>query len=307
MIDVSIIFVNYNTTKLLKECLESVKKQIIGVNYEVVIVDNDSNTENKEGLKELSSEYKVVLSDENLGFGRANNLGATYASGKYLFLLNTDTVLVNNAIKILFDYIESDPECGVVGVNMFDKDHKPYHSYLRFLPSIKAMIKDEILPSKYSYYRNLDNYNFNKTDSPLEVGYITGAAFMISKKIFDELGGFDKDFFLYCEETELCARVKKSGYKIINVPQAEIIHYEGASMVTTEDFNARRYSLMNGRSQFLYYKKVYGKRYPSKYYWLKKISITTRRNKISNYKEKLEILKDEYKTWKLSENRNKLS
>lgn len=301
MIDVSIIFVNYNTTKLLKECLDSVKKQTFGVNYEVIIVDNDSNTENKEGLKELSGEYKVVLSDENLGFGRANNLGATFASGKYLFLLNTDTVIINNAIKILFDYIESDPECGVVGGNLLDKDHKPYHSYLRFLPSIKAMIKDEILPSKYSYYRNLDDYNFNKTSKPIEVGFVVGAAFMISKKIFDELGGFDKDFFLYCEECELCARVKKFGYKIVNVPQAEIIHYEGASMVITEDFNARRYALMNGRSQFLYYKKVYGKRSPSKYYWLKKISITTRRNKISNHKEKLEILKDEYKAWKKSE------
>lgn len=303
MIDVSIIFVNYNTTKLLKECLESVKEQTIGINYEVIIVDNDSNVENKAELKELSEKYKVVLSDENLGFGRANNLGATYANGKYLFLLNTDTVLVNNAIKILFDYIESNPECGVVGGNMLNKDMKPYHSYLRFLPNIKAIIKDEILPSKFSYYRNLDNYNYNKTDAPLEVGYITGAAFMIRKELFDKVGGFDKDFFLYCEECELCARVKKIGYSIINVPQASIIHYEGASMQTDEDFNAWRYAQMNGRSQFLYFKKVFGKTYPFRYYWLKKIATITRRKKIKYSKEKLQILKDEYKAWKLSEKR----
>lgn len=303
MIDVSIIFVNYNTTKLLKECLESVNEQTIGINYEVIIVDNDSNVENKAELKELSEKYKVVLSDENLGFGRANNLGATYATGKYLFLLNTDTVLVNNAIKILFDYIESNPECGVVGGNMLNKDMKPYHSYLRFLPNIKALIKDEILPSKFSYYRNLENYNYNKTDAPLEVGYITGAAFMIRKELFDKVGGFDKDFFLYCEECELCARVKKIGYRIINVPQASIIHYEGASMQTDEDFNAWRYAQMNGRSQFLYFKKVFGKTYPFRYYWLKKIATITRRKKIKYSKEKLQILKDEYKAWKLIEKR----
>lgn len=301
MIDVSIIFVNYNTTKLLKECLDSVKKQTIGVNYEVIIVDNDSNTENKEGLKELSSEYMVVLSNENLGFGRANNLGATYASGKYLFLLNTDTVLVNNAIKILFDYIESDPECGVVGGNMLDISNNLTYSYSKFLPSIKTMIRDEILPSRFSYYRKIENFTYNKTNSPIEVGFIIGAAFMISKELFDKVGGFDKDFFMYCEETELCARIKKAGYKMINVPQAKIIHYEGASIPSNGAFNAKQYSLKCGRSQFLYFKKVYGKKYPAKYYHWRKLSIMSRFFKDKHYKEKIKILNSEFKKWKKSE------
>lgn len=301
MIDVSIIFVNYNTTKLLKECLDSVKKQTIGVNYEVIIVDNDSNTENKEGLKELDNEYKVVLSNENLGFGRANNLGATYATGKYLFLLNTDTVLVNNAIKILFDYIESNPECGVVGGNMFDRDYNLTYSYSKLFPSIKTMIRDEILPSKFSYYRKIENFTYNKTNSPIEVGFIIGAAFMISKELFDKVGGFDKDFFMYCEETELCARVKKAGYKMINVPQAKIIHYEGASMASDAAFNAKQYSLKCGRSQFLYFQKVYGNKYPAKYYHWRKLSIMSRFFKDKHYKEKIKILNNEYSAWKKNE------
>lgn len=301
MVDVSIIFVNYNTTKLLKECLESVKEQTVGINYEVIIVDNDSNAENKEGLKELSNEYKVVLSDDNLGFGRANNLGATYAGGKYLFLLNTDTVLVNNAIKILFDYIESNPECGVAGANMLDRNYNLTYSYSRLLPSIKTMIRDEILPSKFSYYRNIDNFTYNKTDIPLEVGFIIGAAFMISKELFNKVGGFDKDFFMYCEETELCARIKKAGYKMINVPDARIIHYEGASMASDAEFNAKHYSLKCGRSQFLYFKKVYGNKYPAKYFHWRKLSIMSRSFKDKHYKDKIKILKSEYKAWKISE------
>lgn len=301
MIDVSIIFVNYNTTELLKECLESVKEQTVGVNYEVIIVDNDSNAENKEGLKELSDVYKVVLSDENLGFGRANNLGATYASGKYLFLLNTDTVLVNNAIKILFDYIESNSECGVAGANMLDRDHNLTYSYSRLLPSIKTMIRDEILPSKFSYYRNIDSFTYNKTDTPLEVGFIIGAAFMISKELFNKVGGFDKDFFMYCEETELCARIKKAGYKMINVPDARIIHYEGASITSDAEFNARHYSLKCGRSQFLYFKKVYGNKFPAKYFHWRKFSIMSRFFKDKYYKDKIKILNSEYKAWKASE------
>lgn len=301
MIDVSIVFVNYNTTKLLKDCLESVNEQTVGINYEVIIVDNDSNVENKAGLKELSEKYKVVLSDENLGFGRANNLGATFASGKYLFLLNTDTVLFNNAIKILFDYIESNPECGVAGANMLDRNNNLTYSYSRLLPSIKTMIKDEILPSKFSYYRNLDNFTYNKTDAPLEVGFIIGAAFMISKELFDKVGGFDKDFFMYCEETELCARIKKAGYKMINVPDARIIHFEGASMASDAEFNAKHYSLKCGRSQFLYFKKVYGSKYPAKYFHWRKLSIMSRFFKDKHYKDKIKILNSEYKAWKKSE------
>lgn len=306
MIDVSIIFVNYNTAKLLTDCLESVKEKTKDINYEIIIVDNASNAENKELLERLVDDYKVVFSDENLGFGRANNLGVTYAKGKYLFLLNTDTLLINNAVKELYDHMEATPDCGVVGGNLYDGKGNPCHSYLLFMPSIKMIVKNEILPWKFSYPAHNPNYYFNASDGAIEVGYVTGADLMIRKDVFDKVNGFDSEFFMYCEESELCNRVRKSGYKIMSCPSSRITHFEGSSTNLDKTiFNEIQYAMKNGRSQFLYYKKVYGHKFVSKYYWTKKFAILARFYRNKDYKKQLNVLKKEYIKWKNNEKYNK--
>ena len=113
-IDVSVIIVNYNTLELTKQCVESLKAKTKGIQYEIIIVDNASNDGSQEYFRNDES-IIYIYNKENLGFGRANNIGYRHSSGKYIFLLNSDTILENNAIKIFFDFMEQNPGIGCAG------------------------------------------------------------------------------------------------------------------------------------------------------------------------------------------------
>jgi hypothetical protein len=129
--DVSIIIVNYNTSELLKDCINSVLKKTQNVKYELIVIDNASSDCSIKMMKNEFPSIKLIESKENLGFGRANNLGARYATGKYLLLLNTDTLLINNAINILFDFMEKDTKQTIAacGGNLYNLDRTENYSY----------------------------------------------------------------------------------------------------------------------------------------------------------------------------------
>ena len=240
--DVSIIIVNYNTKALTKQCLQSVYKKTHDIDYEIIVVDNASIDGSQEMLRSEFPNVKLIENTENLGFGRANNLGAKSAKGKYLFLLNSDTILLNNAVKILADFMDNHSKCGICGGNLFDVDRNPTLSY-RSLPSIWQELKILL---------NLPIEQYNKSYNPKTVGYITGADLMIRYDLFNQLNGFDVDFFMYYEETELTYRTKKMGYSTYSVPQAEIIHLEGQS-----EKSQKQIFEMNCESKKLYLKKTH--------------------------------------------------
>lgn len=242
--DVSIIIVNYNTLKLTKETIDSVIEKTKNLKYEIILIDNDSVDGSMEFLeKEYKNKVIFVKNDKNLGFGKANNKGIKIAKGKYVFLLNSDTLLINNAIKILFDFMEKNESCGVCGGNLYDINMQPTVSYELSLPEnvFKNMIRR----------RYKKNYFFNKTEIPLRVAYISGADMMIRKKILDKVDIFDSDFFMYYEETELTFRIIKKGYEVYNVPQAKIIHLEGKSNI----FKEKKYSMIL-ESKYKYFYKT---------------------------------------------------
>lgn len=227
MIDVTIVIVNYNTIRMTSECIESVINKTSGIDYEIILVDNASI----DGSKDLFIEDKritYIYNKKNLGFGRANNVGLMKAKGRNILFLNSDTILVNNAIKVLSDFLDLNEKTAAVGGNLYNNKMIPIHSFRRISPSITNELNDFFgkIPSKIIYGRNQEH---NFTGTPLSVEYITGADLMIKKSILDRLGGFDERFFMYCEETELCYRIRKAGLKIMSVPEAKIIHLEGAS------------------------------------------------------------------------------
>ena len=233
--DVSIIIVNYNTLELTKNTISSVIGKTKDLNYEIILIDNASTDGSVEFFeKEYKDKIIFIKNNKNLGFGRANNKGIEIAKGKYIFLLNSDTLLINNAIKILFDYMEDNHNSGVCGGNLFDLELKPTHSFVEELPSLKTEIN--ILKRAISKLTggNKKRKDFNHSNIEKEVGYITGADMMIRKSILDRVGLFDKDFFMYFEETELTYRIKKLGYKIMSIPTAKIIHLEGKSTIFKE-------------------------------------------------------------------------
>lgn len=220
--DVSIIIVNYNTKQLLADCLATVFEKTKGVAYEVIVVDNASIDDSEEYIKERYPSVKWINSGENLGFGRANNLGAKYATGKYLFLLNSDTLLLNNAIRIFFDYAESHQHEGIgtLGSWLLDKNEKPNNSF-GFFPCATNEIN--YLLGKYQLP------TLNDITEEKEVDYITGADLFIEKRLFDGLDGFDKNIFMYYEETDLQYRLALCGLSRKIIPGPRIIHLEGGS------------------------------------------------------------------------------
>lgn len=251
---VSIIIVNYNTLELTKNTIESVLEKTQKITYEIILVDNNSSDGSR---KFFSSEYyskeiKFIQSEVNLGFGKANNLGINLAKGKYIFLLNSDTLLINNSIKILYDFMEENKDVGICGGNLYDENQKPAHSY-NVIPKWWFDIYEVYKKIYLKIFKKRLDYNY--TNKPRKVGYITGADMFIRKSVLDEVGSFDPDFFMYFEETELSSRIRKAGYFIYSVSEAKIVHLEGKSFT----FKETRFKMMT-ESKYKYFKKVYGQK-----------------------------------------------
>lgn len=256
--DVSIIIVNYKTIKLVEECIQSVISHTFEISYEIIVVDNNSGDDVRGRLNDsfgIGEKIKVLNLSENLGFGKANNKGFKIANGRYFFCLNPDTILMNNAVKILADFLDEHPSVGACGGNLFDVNGNPNHSFRRYLPGFEWEL-NVLAFYKPEKVRYCGNNEFNRTEMPLCVGYITGADLMVRKSVIEQTHGFSPEFFMYFEETDLCYKIKKCGYDIVNVPQAHIIHLEGGSFSGGKDQKINKRAVeMSEFSRLVYYKK----------------------------------------------------
>ena len=225
---ISVIIVNYNTKELLKNCINSIERNTEDVDYEIIISDNGSEDGSVEMLKEEFPNVILIENKMNIGFGAANNRGVEIAHGEYLLLLNSDTLLLNNAL-LEFYKVAKDSDTTIYGSFLYDKNGNIINSYGTFLKPFKWIILSYI----YNFWPPVLNVRKktiridNKDDKIVD--FITGADLFISKKAFKEINGFDESYFMYCEDEDLCRRAKKIEYvcKIINSPK--IIHLEGAS------------------------------------------------------------------------------
>lgn len=262
--DVSVIIVNYHCAQMTIDCIRSVFEKTQTASFEVIVVDNASGDGSAELLRQTFGDLiQVIESDENLGFGRANNLGAGHASGEYLFLLNPDTLLVNDAIGILRDYLRQHPQTGVAGGNLYAPDMTPAPSFCLAFDDLRheqrnagwAHLIGSKVKTKLGIHGRMKEFNFS--DREKQVAYIFGADMMLPKRVFDEVGGFDPAFFMYAEEEELTWRITQRGYRVMSVPQARIIHLEGATTSQTHAFSERQFRMrMNGT--LTYYQKRFG-------------------------------------------------
>ncbi len=249
--DVSVIIVNWNTKELLRDSLASIAEKTRGVTAETIVVDNASSDGSAEMVRSEFPSVRLVEAGDNLGFGRANNLGAKEARGEYLFFLNSDTVLINDAITELASVMRSKPDCGIAGGNLTDREGKAIHSHSMALPGPSADLFRLI--KGWPRFRYGKNWTYNHARRVLSVAYVTGADLMIRKDIFERAGGFDPDFFMYYEETELTNRVRKMGFRAYSVPNARITHVKGASLENLESVKSVVYT-----SKYRYMRKVFG-------------------------------------------------
>jgi len=233
----SIIIVNWNTKELLARCLKSLvcsqglifdkslltkktKKQTLSQPFlaEIIVVDNAS-TDGSQEMVEKRFPFVILLKNkENLGFSKANNQGIKIAKGKYLFILNSDTIVEKTAIKTLLDYLEQHNQIDIIGPRLLNPDGSPQANCGKFptLPVVAIMLFKE----------HFGGSNLVRS-SPLEskfVDWLMGAAFIAKREVFEAIGGFDEKIFMYMEEVEWFYRAAKSGFKTYFLKDAEIVH-----------------------------------------------------------------------------------
>lgn len=258
MINVSVIIVNYNTCKMTAECIASVFEKTKDLSIEVILVDNHSTDESKEFF-EKDSRIKYIYSYENMGFGRANNVGMMLAKGEYFFLLNSDTLLVNNAIKMFYDYAESHEKNAFYGCWLENDNGISIHSCGK-IPTISSILWDSTYVYRKLFNKNapffVENIPYSKNEST-SVGFVTGADLFFNRSIYHKIGAFDHDIFMYYEESDYQKRghAKNIATYCINGPR--IVHFEGASQ-----------KKRNGKLNKIYFERgfVSRKYYISKHY-----------------------------------------
>lgn len=216
------MIVNYNTKYLLFDCLASIYNKTEGLSFEVIVVDNASTDNSESFICGKFPQVKWISSCKNLGFGNANNLGVCYAIGKYVLLLNSDTILVNNAVGLFYSYAINHKKemIGALGSWLLD-DKKNLNKSYGLFPCVKNEILYLLKKYKYHIVEDLNVYK--------DVDFISGADLFLERKLFNNIGGFDKNIFMYYEETDLQYRMKKLGLIRRVIPGPKIIHLEGGS------------------------------------------------------------------------------
>ena len=235
MKDISVIIVNYNVKELLEQCIISVLSASKSLKTEIIVVDNNSFDGSVDFLNAKfgsNPDVKIIPSSVNLGFAKANNLGAKEASGEYLLILNPDTILQEDTLEKSLEFYKANSASGAVTCKLILPNGKLDLACRRSFPTPSVAVYrilglSRLFPkSKIFGKYNLTYLDENKT---YEVDAIVGAFMLIKKEVYWHVNGFDEEYFMYGEDLDLCYRIKKAGYKIFYYPGTSIIHYKGES------------------------------------------------------------------------------
>ena len=266
--DLSIIIVNYETYDLTKQTIESVINHDQPFEYDIYLVDNGSKDGSIDRLKERflkESEdglIKFILNNENRGFAHANNLALKEITSKYILLLNSDTVVVDNCLEDSMNYMETHKKIGALGCKVVLPDNTLDKACRRSFPDFYVSFYrmtglSRIFPKSKRFGRyNLTYLNEDKT---YEVDCIVGAFMLVRSKTIQDVGFLDESFFMYGEDIDWCYRIKAANWKIIYFSNAKIIHYKGASNSKKQN---KRLTYEFYRAMYIFYNKHYKDGYP---------------------------------------------
>jgi GT2 family glycosyltransferase len=231
MADISICIVNWNTRNILGDCLLSIREHSQALDIETIVVDNGSTDGSSEMVEHEFPRVTIIKNTHNRGFAAACNQGISIAKGRYMLLLNSDTVMLNNALFKTVVFFDAHPDAAVVGCRVLNPDRTMQPTCFMF-PSLLNMFLSstylyKLFPRSRFFGRERMTW-WNRTDVR-EVDVVTGCFFLIRSEAVKQVGMMDEQFFMYGEETDWCYRFKKAGWKILFTPSAEIIHTGGAS------------------------------------------------------------------------------
>jgi len=262
-VEVSIIIVSWNVSSLLKHCLKSLQDNS-RLQSEIIVIDNASRDGTSEMVKRNFPKVKLIENKKNFGFAYAVNQGISLTRGKYILLLNPDTVILPRSIELAVKYLASRPEAGILGGEILNPDLSRQPSCRRFPDFLSQAL---ILLKLHHFFPHLpvfkkyfaEDFSYLET---AEVDQVMGAFFLIKREVIEKIGPFDENFFLWFEEVDFCRRAKKMGYKVIFYPKAKIIHHGAESF---KQVLALRSQIYFNKSLLYYFKKHHSK---TEYYLL---------------------------------------
>lgn len=244
---VSIMLVNWNTREMTLECLRSVFAQTRDIPFEVIVVDNGSHDGSAEAIAREFPQVVLMAESENHGFAKATNISVERARGQYVLLLNTDTVVLDRAIDRLVAFAQANPDARIWGGRTLFEDGSlnPDSVWGRITPwSVFCLSTGLTSAFRKSALFSPESYGGWPRDTVRHVDIVQGSFLLIERGFWRALGGFDLEFFMYCEEADLCARARAKGARPVMTPDATIIHYGGRS---TKNFARRMIYIYGGR------------------------------------------------------------
>ena len=230
-VDLSIVILTYNIRDMALECLESVKQASEGLHAEIIVSDNGSTDGTQEVIRQRFPEFILIENRENLGYAAGNNRGIAASTGKHILILNPDTIVHKDALRLTLRYMENHPECGIVGCKVLNPDRTVQLSWfpewsLRYAAwvgfGLYKLVPLNRIDGRWMMSRKPPN-------RPVAVDRLLGCFLWIRREVIERVGMFDEDFFLYGEEEDLCRRIRDQGWEVHYYPEPHIVHIGGQS------------------------------------------------------------------------------
>lgn len=262
--DVSIVIVNWNSAEYTRQCVASIRENTKKINYEVIVVDNASTDDSLECLEAIGG-IRLIRSEQNIGFARANNVGVETSSGKVLLFLNPDTELVGPAIDKMFEALVTSA-CAAVGCKLLNTDRTLQTSCIQPFPTIWNQITDiEKLKMMFPQVRmwGIAPLFTLTREYPARVEALSGACIMVRNEVFQEIGQFSTDYFMYAEDIDLCYKIQQTGKYVGYVPDATIVHFGGQSTKKRSDTSFG--DIATREAIFIFLRKYRGSAYAKSY------------------------------------------
>ncbi|MGD0915469.1 MAG: glycosyltransferase family 2 protein [Thermodesulfobacteriota bacterium] len=251
MIDLSIIIVSWNSKEYLLPCIASIFETTKRIPTEVIVIDNHSSDGSGPEVKKTFPGVHLILNEKNSGFARATNQGLKESQGRYVLLLNPDTRMKEGAIERLLSFMETHSKVGVSGGQLLNRDGSKQNSIANF-PSLATELLNKSL-LRWMFPKKFPGKERNSLE-PIEVDSVIGACMIVRRDAMERVGLLDEGYFLFLEETDWCYRMKKTGWKVYHLPQAEAYHYQGQSA----EREKKKAKVEYYRSRYHFFKKNRG-------------------------------------------------
>jgi GT2 family glycosyltransferase len=261
MVDLSIVILSWNVRDLLRQCLESVaRNRPLSADHpplatEIIVVDNASGDGSMEMVRAEFPDVRLIANQANRGYTGGNNDGIAAATGRYVMILNPDTRVLDGALTAMVAYADAHSDVGVVGPQLLNPGGSVQSSRRRFPTLMTGLFESTWLQPLAPRNVLRRYYVLDQPDDAIqEVDWLFGACFLVRREVIQQVGALDEDFFMYSEEMDWCRRIRQAGWKVVYLPQAQVIHYGGKS---SDQVVAQRHIYFQ-TSKVRYFRKHHG-------------------------------------------------